>query len=143
MKYTDVCASFSHEHIGRFLTNENDLEIVNIDHHHDLGYKEDEKFEKCHNANWAYYFFKQGKLKKYIWLNNNNSDMIPPPRYENCFSSQLFCEMDESKYIEQFGKPDKIFLCLSPEWVPSHYAPLFYLLLDILNRQNDYILPVY
>ena len=123
--------------------NDNDLEIVNIDHHHDLGYIEDDTFEKCNCANWAYYLFKQGKLKRYIWLNNVNSDIMPPHRHEDCFSSQHFCDIEVSDYIQQFGKPDKIFLCLSSPWVPSQYFPLFYLLLDILNHQNNYVLPVY
>ena len=143
IKYTNVCASLSHEHIGKFLMNDNDLEIVNIDHHHDLGYIEDDTFEKCNCANWAYYLFKQGKLKRYIWLNNVNSDIMPPHRHEDCFSSQHFCDIEVSDYIQQFGKPDKIFLCLSSPWVPSQYFPLFYLLLDILNHQNNYVLPVY
>lgn len=143
INYNDIYVAFSHENIGEFLKNENDLEVVNIDHHHDLGYDEKELFEKCTCANWAYYFFKQNKIKSYTWLNNANSDIIPPPKQENCFSTEEFCDITELNYIEKFGKPDKIFLCLSPEWVPEHYHPLFFLMLDLLNKQNDYTLPVY
>ena len=143
MNYHDVCVSFSHEHIGKFLINDTDLEIINIDHHHDLGYDENDNFEKCTCANWAYYLFKKGQLKKYTWLNNPNSGAIPPTQNEECFSSFPFCELEEKEYIKQFGQPDKIFLCLSPEWVPEQYHPLFFLMLDLLNKQNDYTLPVY
>ena len=138
ISYSNICVAFSHEHIGQFLKNDKDLEIINIDHHHDLGYDEDDPYEKCTCANWAYYLFKQGKLDKYIWLNNNNSDIIPPPRHEANFFSEFFCDINETSYINRFGRPDKIFICLSPEWVPSQYHPL-----DLLNKQNDYTLPVY
>ena len=143
ISYSNICVAFSHEHIGQFLKNDKDLEIINIDHHHDLGYDEDDSYEKCTCANWAYYLFKQGKLDKYIWLNNNNSDIMPPPRHEANFFSELFCDINETSYINRFGRPDKIFICLSPEWVPSQYHPLFFLMLDLLNKQNDYTLPVY
>jgi len=143
ISYNDIYVAFSHKNIGEFLKNENDLEIVNIDHHHDLGYDETELFETCTCANWVYYFFKQGKIKSYLWLNNSNSGIIPPPRAEDCFSSEYFCNIEEDEFINRFGKPDKIFICLSPEWVPEQYHPLFFLMLDLLNKQNDYTLPVY
>ena len=143
IKYSNICVSFSHEHIGKFLKDEDNLEIVNIDHHHDLGYDENEDFSKCHCANWAYYLFKQGKIINYTWLNNDNSDIIPPLRNESCFSTDYFYNITETTYIDRFGQPDKIFICLSPEWVPKQYHALFYLMLDLINRQNGYTLPVY
>lgn len=143
ISYTNICIAYSHEYIGKFLKNDTDLEIVNIDHHHDLGYDENDPFENCTCANWAYYLFKQGQLKKYTWLNNNNSSIMPPPRTEECFSAEWFCDTTDLSYINHFGYPDKIFICLSPEWVPEQYHPLFFLMLDLLNKQNDYTLPVY
>lgn len=143
MSYSNICVAFSHERIGDFLKNENNLEIVNIDHHHDLGYDEDDTYEKYTCANWAYYLFKKGKINNYTWLNNNNSDIIPPPRNEHCFSKECFCDITETSYINKFGRPDKIFICLSPEWVPEQYHGLFYLMLDLINKQNDYTLPIY
>lgn len=143
ISYSNICVSYSHEHIGKFLKDDNNLEIVNIDHHHDLGYESNKDYEICTCANWAGHFFKKGKIISYTWLNNSNSGIIPPPQQEDCFSSEQFCDIDENEYIKKFGKPDKIFICLSPEWVPEQYHPLFYLMLDLLNIQNDYVLPVY
>lgn len=77
--YSNICVAFSHEHIGNFLQNDTNLEIINIDHHHDLGYEPDSNYEICTCANWAYYLFKEKKVINYTWLNNTNSDMIPPP----------------------------------------------------------------
>lgn len=77
--YSNICVAFSHEYIGNFLQNDTNLEIVNIDHHHDLGYEPNLNYEICNCANWAYYLFKKKKVINYTWLNNTNSDIIPLP----------------------------------------------------------------
>ena len=38
--------------------------------------------------------------------------------------------------LEELPHMDKLFLCLSPEWTPSMYHPLFYTILDLINSQK-------
>ena len=142
IEYQNIYVAYSHDSILDFLKNDSDLELVNIDHHHDLGYDEKNNFEKATYANWVYYLFKQGKIKKYTWLQNVNSGIMPPDKEENCFFHEFFYNITKDNYIEQFGYPDKIFICLSPEWVPEHCFPLFCTLLDVLNKQNNYTLSI-
>ena len=66
--YSNIYIAYSHNSIIDFLKDDDDLEIVNIDHHHDLGYDETDTFEESTYANWAYYLFKQNKIKTYTWL---------------------------------------------------------------------------
>lgn len=34
---------------------------------------------------------------------------------------------------EELEDEDELFICLSPEWVPSYYHPLFFLIVDYFN----------
>lgn len=54
----NIYVAYSHDAILDFLKNDSDLELVNIDHHHDLGYDKKDNFEKATYANWVYYLFK-------------------------------------------------------------------------------------
>ena len=44
---------------------------------------------------------------------------MPPSRIEDCFSHELFRDISKEDYINKFGYPNKIFICLSPEWIPE------------------------
>lgn len=75
-KENNVIIIKSHERIVNYIDNPDDI-VINIDHHHDLGYKFlentclDESKIDC--GNWAEYLLSNKLIKKYIWINNENS----------------------------------------------------------------------
>ena len=61
----------SHEQVVPLVSKNRDANLINIDHHHDLGYSDKEEPLNC--GNWAKILKDEGKIKDYIWLNNGNS----------------------------------------------------------------------
>lgn len=144
MTAEDIRISYNHEDIKNVLNPLSDVTIYTIDHHHDLGYPnpdapKDEDMP-CTCANWADFFFKNGTIQNYVWLKNSNSDIHPEYIEDKRTEFLDFGEFDVDKMDIHF---DKLFICLSPEWVPAMYHPLFFTLLDIINRQKNCHLEIY
>ena len=114
----------SHEMINDYVEGD-DITLYNIDHHHDLGYKRADN-AKINCGNWALHLLKEKKINKYIWINNENSDI-------GLIESVDF----ESQSLRAFNlntlKPDKIIICFSPEWIPQQFHPLYYLWIDLVS----------
>ena len=137
-KTSSIFISYSHSFIQDYLKNDTNLNITNIDHHHDIFYDikdKDKKLEECNCADWVKYFHDQGQLKNYTWVHNDNSC---DPNFEVNFKYNKI-PFKEFKFTDSY---DKYFICLSPEWVPPYYHSLFYTLLDCLNEKNDYHLEI-
>lgn len=124
----DIIFIQSHEMINNYIQGE-DITLYNIDHHHDLGYKEDNTIINC--GNWALHLLKDKKIDKYIWINNQNSN-------KNLLEDIKF----ETQLLKEFNlnslKPDKIIICLSPEWIPSQFHSLYYLWIDLVSQDKGY-----
>lgn len=140
----DIRVSFSHEDIKNLLDGLNDVHVFNIDHHHDLGYpqpnrKIEEEESRCSCANWAEYYINRNIISKLTWLNNTNSSSIPP-HWEN--DGRIDVQTYQTTSLENLPHMDKLFICLSPEWTPSTYHPLFYLMLDLINKEKKCQLPM-
>jgi hypothetical protein len=139
----DIRVAFSHEDIKTVLTDLEDVHMYNIDHHHDLGYPQEDDStpsDACSCANWCDYHFNKNIIVQYTWYNNTNSGPVPPDWIE---SDKVFIKDFQELNIASLPKMDKVFLCLSPEWTPSMYHPLFFTILDLINKQKDCILPVH
>ena len=137
-KTSSIFISYSHSFIQDYLKNDNDLNITNIDHHHDIFYDikdKDKKLEECNCADWVKYFHDQSKLKNYTWIHNDNSC---DPNFEVNFKYSKI-PFKEFEFDDSY---DKYFICLSPEWVPPYYHSLFYTILDCLNEKNNYHLEI-
>lgn len=133
----DIRVSFNHEDIKFILEEASDAHVFNIDHHHDLGYYDRPEKRKndniCSCANWGDYFFRNGTITKFTWLKNVNSD-----------ENQEYKEDPRVEYLDlrdydlnNLPKFDKLFICLSPEWVSENYFPLFYMILDYINKEKN------
>lgn len=134
-KETDIYVAYNHKMIIDFLSNVDIVDIINIDHHHDLGYPPEEN-EKDNCANWAKQLLKSGKMKNYIWAKNFNSQLPVDSIKEELESYNcIIADFNELKDRIVNMKFDKIFLCISPEWVPPYYQQLFYGILDLLNQK--------
>lgn len=132
LKQEDICISFNHEEIYNFLSDYDNINLYNVDHHHDMGYpqngsEEIQDYINC--ANWVYHLNKNNKLKSYTWIHNINS--IQNNNIENFCTYIDTNDLDILKNIEF----DKIFICASWEWVPIKYEPLFDVLISSVDKR--------
>ena len=107
------------------------LEIVNIDHHHDKGYKctdEEEFKERPYDCtNWMHYLMKYYQVDKYTWVRNKNSEM---EIYHDLPANHEYITLTELKDLNANDHYDLIFICTSYDWVPLKYRPLFSILTE-------------
>lgn len=110
--------------ISSLASKEEPLEIINIDHHHDLGYLPHEinNPDLRGDGNWISYLMANGyNVETYTWINNQNSrDINFTPSIKHLNVSSDLCFLTYS--TEPF---DLVFICSSWEWVPLKYVPLF------------------
>lgn len=118
----------SHDDICKFITEKSN--IINIDHHHDLGYENKEDNEKLTCANWVKYLSDQNLLEKYVWLHNTNS-LMPEKNSELISANGPLQDIEDlNSYIANI---DFLVLCLSEPWVPPSIRPLFDVWIEIFN----------
>ena len=106
------------------------IQNINCDINFILNHQEIINFIPDNCGNWAKILKDEGKIKDYIWLNNGNS--LNPIFYKGNIQQ---CQL--SNYNINAITPDKIIICLSPEWVPPKFDPLFYLWTDICGKPID------
>ena len=140
---SNIRVAFNHEDIKYLLESCDEVNVYSIDHHHDLGYPIPpelvEKTPAINCSNWGEYFISNGTIKNFTWIKNSNSET----KFQQDFSKYL--TIKDLNEIDLFKLPhiDQLFLCLSPEWVPSMYHPLFYTILDLINEKKNCMLEVH
>ncbi len=139
LQVEDIRVGLNHDDIKALLDGQKDVYVFNVDHHHDLGYP-DNNPEVCSCANWGDYFLQRNVINHFTWIKNNNSDAMCD--YEEDDSRLSFVNYDDYN-LYNLPKIDKLFLCLSPDWVPATYHPLFFMLLDLINNQKGCHLEVH
>lgn len=117
----------SHDVVYDLLPDEK-VHIINIDHHHDYGYRDDKAEEKVTCANWVKKAVEANKIYDYLWVNNETSE-FPPEERGIKLNTQILKEFD--LYDLQV---DKLIICLSPEWIPFHIRPLFDLWIELYQQ---------
>lgn len=128
----------SHDQIISFINKDEEINLINIDHHHDWCYKLEDfnkKIEKSelNCGNWLKYLFdNEYQINIYEWIHGNNSMKI---NEKSNFGIKLFKDKKiEELTIYDFPKDiDELVICLSPEFVPIYYHSLYLILLDICN----------
>ena len=130
----DIYFIESHEQIIDVLPKDNNICLINIDHHHDLGYGPPEELDKdnlpLNCGNWGLYLLKNNLINDYTWIKNGNSIKSFYNKYY--YNQKYFYDLDLSRL-----KPDKIIICLSTPWVPERYHTLFNLWIDIASKLKD------
>ena len=116
----------SHKDILQFVNDSVDL--INIDHHHDLGYSNEscsEAFEiSC--GNWVEQLYREDKLKSYTWIHNQNSLPLIGDQAKIDNDLILSDENEMKKYLNNLAQhTNSLIICSSFPWVPSIYRPLF------------------
>lgn len=107
----------SHEEIKNYIDKK--VNVINIDHHHDLGYTDDTNEITC--ANWAKKLLEQQKINSYIWIHNPNSLMNREDNVYKIDNSLII----QNFYLDKMVLPSKIIICKSFQWIPLEIRNLF------------------
>ena len=128
----------SHEKLLDFIPEGEHCSIINIDHHHDMGYKSNETTLTC--ANWVKVLAEKNILDSYCWLHNPNSIKVKDSKTDCSFP----CQEDDirSKYVLDNFKYDKLVICFSKPWIPPNYQFLFYLWHDMFCHRYQTNFPI-
>jgi len=165
LKYChDVEFAYDHDAILYRLENENDLEIINLDHHNDVSngpkswpggneftsleedigameneYDEFVKNDRVMEGNWLGWLYARNKIKNSTWLYNHND-------IDNENGIEAFEKWRRKKYGEKYSSShidnfklenyrfDYIFVCLSPQYIPPQYWHYFTMMM--ISYQN-------
>ena len=119
----------NHKHIENYITNKmENVELINIDHHHDVGYLEIEDWDEPVPAltcgNWVKDLWDRGILSKYTWIRNDNS-VFPPDEAMKYISKDQ--QYGYYNYYKEMEHADLVIICGSLEWVPPTYHGLYYM----------------
>jgi hypothetical protein len=110
----------SHHLLLRYIEDENS--IYNLDHHHDLGYKEsdDPKLieQKIYReGNWLLHLIHNKIINKYVWICNSDSD-IKSPHLNEIRNLEYYYHTTDINILNNI-EFDKIVICESFEYVKS------------------------
>lgn len=142
MNFEDVYFIEDHSQMIKYLQNEYNISLINIDHHHDCGYESDQlnhfiSLENINCGNWCKRLLDNNQLTSYVWIKNTNSDITQSSvnQINNIFD---FNSID----LTLLPFPDKLILCLSEPWVPPHYRPLFKIWHDYFEKKHNQHKPI-
>lgn len=155
--YNDVPVSFAYDHdnILYSIGDKTDLEIINVDHHHDVlyhgdmihsdlnpdktrsvkGNKHDYHHIKNYNdvdeGNWIAYLRTQDRVKSYTWITNEHAiaDLDPTELkyYQGLIPKMRVTTKEEYDIMDYHF--DHMHLCLSPQYIPPVHWHLYTLFL--------------
>ena len=122
----------NHEQVVNFLDSNETYNIINIDHHHDMGYGNSRNPDADLNcSNWVKILMDKEQCVSYTWIRNENSET--DPEIENIYHNKILREVD----LYQLPVPEQLFIVVSPEWVPPQFTYLLDCWFVILNRLYD------
>ena len=115
-----------HEEILRYLPKDEEFNLYNIDHHHDMGYEEKIGVRpQC--GDWVCHAYDKYPMKKYYWVSDDLGVEPDTDKYE---VQRL--RVNSFSYHNILPETSKVIVCLSPTWVPSQFYPLYDLLHDLM-----------
>ena len=107
-----------HDEIVKLTRNEGPFTLINLDHHHDLGYGDNIRWnipvKQVDVGNWVKKLWDLNRVNKYIWLKDNNS-YDPPSRAQKYLTekqSRIF-ESGADRQLKILQK--KIIMMKNPE----------------------------
>ena len=136
-KCKNVVFGITHDSILFELEDKDNLNIVNIDHHHDImypgGMELDLKYDIVYEGNWIGHLHEKSKIEKYVWIKNENSyglhkDCPTTMRWESHLK-------ENSPLFEMI--PDLIFVCLSPAYIPKFHWVYFKIFMNLYKAFYD------
>lgn len=116
----------NHEEILQYLPKDEEFNLYNIDHHHDMGYEEKIGVRpQC--GDWVCHAYNKYPMKKYYWV----SDELGVEPDTDKYAVQRL-RVNSFSYYNILPETSKVIVCLSPTWVPSQFHPLYDLLHDLM-----------
>lgn len=141
---------YNHEDVIKILQEKNikNANLVNIDHHHDLGYPPKEESDannmpfNC--GTWVYIGKKLSLINKFTWIRNINS--IPPRDLVKDSLDKEYIIQNEIKLLPYLNylkeNTDMLIICASFDWVPSIWRELFFTWKSICENNYNTIFEV-
>lgn len=129
-----------HQQVVKWIPFDEPVMIWNIDHHHDLGYKDEDldnlKNKELNCANWVKWTIdNSNSLVEYNWIHNENSSL---PNEKNKHYLLITENLKECSLEDKFIiKPDEVIIVLSPPWVPPRIRPLYDLWKELLEDKYN------
>ena len=113
----------------------NHINLVNIDFHHDILYSKESEdsiisYDEYTCADWVGYLKFHEYLNTYTWVHAANSS-FPDPNLIKGLHFDTIPNKDIGKIKIPF---DKVFFCLSPQWVPYQYHHLYDMIKNSCER---------
>ena len=144
MKTDNIKFITSHEQIIDILSEEIEpFNLVNIDHHHDVNYRDEwkEPIIEVNSGNWVKRLLDTGNINHYTWVGNHNSiifDVSSCP-YMDKIGIEKIKDYDLGKLA---AETEELILCYSPAYIPPDYRALFMIWRAIAEEihNKDYIL---
>ena len=116
----------NHEEILQYLPKDEEFNLYNIDHHHDMGYEEKIGVRpQC--GDWVCHAYDKYPMKKYYWVSDDLGIDPDTDKYE---VQRL--RVNSFSYYNILPETSKVIVCLSPTWVPSQFYPFYDLLHDLV-----------
>ena len=114
-----------HNEFVTLTKNDGPFELINIDHHHDLGYGENYRWtipvKQVNDGNWVHKLWNLNRITKYTWIKDDRSQ-DPPTQAKKYLTEKHFIS---NTNLDDFKDCQKIFISHSPIWIPSDYEPLY------------------
>ena len=137
IKCKNVAFGITHDSILFELEDKDNLNIVNIDHHHDImyppGHMLDLKYDLVYEGSWIEYLHRKSKIKKYVWIRNKNSW---PLQSDKCPTTLKWKSYLKNEYQFEII-PDLIFVCLSPAYIPKFHWFYFKIFMNLYKTSYD------
>lgn len=129
-----VSFGYDHDSILFDIDQEENIDLINIDHHDDLfhgmgntaneEYEMVAKYNLINEGNWGIWLYSQGKLNSFTWIMNDNSDTKSGDRNDRnkYYLGNLYEYYLKENYKFEDYNFDYIHVCLSPTYIhPDHW----------------------
>jgi hypothetical protein len=117
----------SHEELVTITKDFEPFDLINIDHHHDVGYEGERwkapKYSKPDCGNWVKYLWDNKKINSYTWIRNKDSNPLDEDANPAYITKDILFDDFDFPLLED---ADYVILCKSFEWVPFDYQILYY-----------------
>lgn len=135
----------SHLDILNFLRDKKDLEICNVDSHHDISYYENLcNINLVDCGNWGGYLISRYKVKSWIQVYPEWRKTRPEKTFkahvENAWAWETTITQKNLSEIQQFA-PHILFVCRSSPWVPPIYDDKFEEFCKLIAKKGKFQTP--
>jgi len=154
-----VSFGYEHDSILYQIAENDNLEIINIDHHDDMfnghyseidGNVDDQEILQMelddlkngaapNEGNWGAWLYSQGKLKSFTWIGNKTSRNTDRTNFVKGLLGKNYRTYSRDNFNIFNKKFDHVFVCCSPQYMPKnhwHYFTMFILAYEIFSKKK-------